>query len=194
LEKSKRNAREGKEEPMHLRHLTTKLAGASLGIMALSAAAMAQDMPGEGVTVRPAASTIAEENFQAELVGQGLKELGYDVQPVSELQIQLAIVAVGSGDLDYYTAYWDPLHTEFTKGAGGEDALKAQSELVEGYSLQGYLIDKKTATEHGIKDLTQLKDPRIAALFDIDGDGLADLYGCEPGWGCERAIVHHFEA
>jgi hypothetical protein len=48
---------------MHLKHLTTKLAGASIGIMALSATSIAQDMPGEGVAVRPAASTIAEENF-----------------------------------------------------------------------------------------------------------------------------------
>jgi glycine betaine/proline transport system substrate-binding protein len=178
---------------MQLARLTTKLAGAGLSAIAACSIASAEDMPGEGVTVRPAASTIAEENFQVELVARGLKELGYDVEPASELQVQLAIVAVGSGDLDYYSSYWDPLHTEFAKEAGGEDALQAQSELVEGYSLQGYLIDKKTATEHGIKDLTQLKDPKIAALFDIDGDGKADLYGCEPGWGCERAIVHHLE-
>lgn len=58
--------------------------------------------------MRPAVSTIAEEGFQAELVLRGLKELGYDVQPPSELQIQLAILAVGNGDLDYYSAYWDP--------------------------------------------------------------------------------------
>ena len=45
-----------------------------------------------------------------------------------------------------------------------------------------------------ITDLTQLKDPKVAALFDINGDGKADLYGCEPGWGCERGIVHHLEA
>lgn len=180
---------------MRMARLTTGLAGAALGILALAATpATAQDKPGAGVTVRPAASTIAEENFQAELVARGLKELGYDVQPMSELQIQLAILAVGNGDVDYYSAYWNPLHVDFAKEAGGEEALQPQAELVDGYSLQGYLIDKKTATEHGITDLTQLKDPKVAALFDIDGDGKADLYGCEPGWGCERAIVHHLEA
>ena len=179
---------------MQLERLTTRLAGAGLGMVALGATALAQDMPGEGVTVRPAASTIAEETFQAELVARGLKELGYEVEPMSELQVQLAIVAVGNGDLDYYSAFWDPLHAEFHEEAGGEDALQAQSELVEGYSLQGYLIDKKTATEQNITDLTQLKDPKVASLFDINGDGKADLYGCEPGWGCERGIVHHLEA
>src|SRR5262245_19664307 len=137
------------EEPMLFELLTTRLAGAALGIMTLGAVAVAQDMPGKGVTVRPAASTIAEEGFQAQLVARGLKELGFDVQPPSELQVQLVIVAVGSGDLDYYSAYWDPLHVKFAEEAGGEDALQVQSELVDGYSLQGYLIDKKTATDHG---------------------------------------------
>lgn len=178
---------------MQLERLTTRLAGAGLSVIALCSTAFAQDLPGEGVTVRPAMSNIAEETFQAELVARGLTELGYEVEPISELQIQLAIVAVGSGDLDYYSAFWDPLHKEFHEEAGGDDALQAQAPLVEGYSLQGYLIDKKTATEHGIKDLTQLKDPKVAALFDIDGNGKADLYGCEPGWGCERAIVRHLE-
>lgn len=178
---------------MQLAGLTTKLAGAGLGVIALAATAIAQDLPGEGVTVRPAVSNIAEELFQAELTARGLKDLGYDVQPFSELQIQLAIVAVGNGDVDYYTPYWDPLHVEFYQEAGGEDALQPQAAMVDGFSLQGYLIDKKTATEKNITDLTQLKDPEVAALFDIDGDGKADLYGCEPGWGCERGIVKHLE-
>jgi glycine betaine/proline transport system substrate-binding protein len=139
---------------MQLAKLATKLAGAGFGLVALGATAIAQDRPGEGVTVRPAVSNIAEEIFQAELVARGLQELGYDVQPFSELQIQLAIVAVGNGDVDYYTPYWDPLHTEFHEEAGGEDALQPQAAMVEGYSLQGYLIDKKTATEQKITDLT----------------------------------------
>lgn len=70
---------------MQLERLTTRLAGAALGMVALGATAIAQDMPGEGVTVRPAASTIAEESFQAELMARGPKELGYDMGPASEL-------------------------------------------------------------------------------------------------------------
>jgi glycine betaine/proline transport system substrate-binding protein len=34
----------------------------------------------------------------------------------------------------------------------------------------------------------------VAALFDGDGDGKADLIGCNPGWGCEGAINHHLDA
>lgn len=60
-------------------------------------------------------------------------------------------------------------------------------------AAQGYLIDKQTATRYGITNLGQLKDPALAALFDGDGDGKADLVGCNPGWGCEEAINHHLD-
>jgi hypothetical protein len=34
----------------------------------------------------------------------------------------------------------------------------------------------------------------VGALFDADGDGKADLTGCNPGWGCELAIENHLTA
>jgi glycine betaine/proline transport system substrate-binding protein len=34
----------------------------------------------------------------------------------------------------------------------------------------------------------------VAKLFDGDGDGLADLIGCPPGWGCEAVIEFHLDA
>lgn len=37
-------------------------------------------------------------------------------------------------------------------------------------------------------------DPKIAKLFDTNGDGKADLTGCNPGWGCEGAINHQLAA
>jgi glycine betaine/proline transport system substrate-binding protein len=33
----------------------------------------------------------------------------------------------------------------------------------------------------------------LAKLFDTDGDGKADLTGCNPGWGCELVIEHHLK-
>ncbi|OLT68771.1 hypothetical protein BI334_30540 [Moorena producens 3L] len=35
----------------------------------------------------------------------------------------------------------------------------------------------------------QLKNPKIAKLFDSDGDGKANLTGCNPGWGMELASL-----
>jgi glycine betaine/proline transport system substrate-binding protein len=41
--------------------------------------------------------------------------------------------------------------------------------------------------------MEQLQDPEIAALFDTDGDGKANLTGCNPGWGCELVIEHQLD-
>ncbi|MER9357571.1 hypothetical protein NKI61_30590 [Mesorhizobium sp. M0514] len=56
------------------------------------------------------------------------------------------------------------------------------------------MIDKKTADAHGIKVIEQFADPAIVKLFDADGSGKAALYGCDPGWGCERVIEHQLDA
>jgi len=143
--------------------------------------------------VKPAWSGIVEELFQTYIVSQGLMDLGYDVAEPTQTQVQLAHVAVANGDLTFYAAHWEPLHEAFWKEAGGDEKLVRLGTLARN-SLQGYLIDKKTADATGIKYLEDLKDPAKAKLFDIDGNGKADLYGCEPGWGCERVIEHQLAA
>lgn len=158
----------------------------ALAALLAAAPVVAQD-------VRPAWSGITEELFQTYVVMEGLRQLGYDVDEVSQVQIQLAHIAVANGDLTFYGAHWEPLHKDFWEEAGGPDLLMPVGLLAQN-SLQGYLIDKKTADETGIKHLEELADPEKAKLFDIDGNGKADLYGCEPGWGCERVIEHHLDA
>jgi len=155
--------------------------------------ALAFATPAAAEQVKPAWSGITEELFQTYVVMDGLKDLGYDVAPPTQVQIQLAHVAVANGDLTFYAAEWEPLHNGFYKEAGGADKLERLGLLAKN-SLQGYLIDKKTADKTGIKYLEDLRDPAKAKLFDIDGNGKADLYGCEPGWGCERTIEHHLDA
>ena len=39
-----------------------------------------------------------------------------------------------------------------------------------------------------------MKDPQIAALFDHDGNGKADLIGCEMGWACANEIERHLQS
>ncbi|RWA97282.1 MAG: proline/glycine betaine ABC transporter substrate-binding protein ProX [Mesorhizobium sp.] len=153
----------------------------------------AEDLPGKGVTVRPLYNGIAEELFEAYVVKLGLEDLGYTVNEFSQAQIPLAHLAVASGDGDYYTPHWYPLHIAFAEKAGGDAKAHRVGTLAKD-SIQGYSIDKATADKYGIKTIDQLKDPKIAKLFDVDGDGKADLYGCDPGWGCERIIEHHLDA
>jgi ABC-type proline/glycine betaine transport system substrate-binding protein len=65
---------------------------------------------------------------------------------------------------------------------------------VKAGALQGYLVDKRSADTFGITSLSDFKDPAIAAVFDQDGNGKADLIGCDPGWFCETVIEHHLDA
>ncbi|MDX8502601.1 glycine betaine/L-proline ABC transporter substrate-binding protein ProX [Mesorhizobium sp. VK4C] len=144
--------------------------------------------------VKPAwAGGDIEDLFQEYIVANGLKQLGYDVADPIQVQVQLAHIAIANGDLTYSPLHWVPLHDAFWKEAGGDEKLMRVGTLVRN-CLQGYLIDKKTADATGIKYLEDLKDPEKAKLFDIDGNGKADLYGCEAGWGCERVIEHHLDA
>lgn len=154
---------------------------------------VAEDLPGKGVKVQPLKSSIAEETFQTMLVMRGLEALGYDVEPIKEIEYAAGHVAIANGDATFLADHWDPLHIDFFKNAGGEEKL-SRAGIYSNNALQGYLIDKKTADEYGITNLGQLKAPKIAKLFDADGDGKADLAGCNPGWGCEKVIEHQLDA
>lgn len=157
--------------------------------LALSAGSvLANDKPGEGVTVRPVVQPVLEEYFQARVIDRALKDLGYAVAEPQEVIAQTAHLAVGTGDADYFTNSWDQLHDTFFKEAGGPDVMTKVGTLVEG-ALQGYLVDK-ASYDAGVKNLGDFKDPEVARKFDADGDGKADLAGCVPGWGCERVIEH----
>ena len=163
------------------------------GVALLAGTSAGGELPGEGIKVRPIINHTTEELFQTYVVGRGLEALGYDVQELKFAQVQLAQVAVAQDEADYYPSHWYPLHKAFHEESGGDARMQKVGVLIEG-ALQGYLIDKKTAEEKGIEMLDELEDPETAKLFDVNGDGLADLYGCEPGWGCERVIEHQLTA
>ncbi len=150
-------------------------------------------LPGQGITVQPLQSSIAEETFQTLLVVEALKTLGYAVNPIQEIEYATGYVALGNGDGTFMANSWMPLHGEFYKNAGGDEKLQLFGPYIPN-GLQGYLVDKATAERLKFTNLGQLKDPALAQVFDTDGDGKADLTGCTAGWGCERAINHHLQA
>lgn len=161
--------------------------------LALAAPAWAADLPGEGVTAQAVKSTIPEETFQTLIVMKGLQRLGYTTPPIQEVDLSAVYLALENGDADFLAVHWDPLHNDYYKRSGGDDRLWRDNTYSKN-ALQGYLIDKKTADEYGITHIAQLNDPKIAALFDTNGDGKADMTGCNPGWGCEAVIEHHLDA
>ncbi len=155
--------------------------------------AQAQDMPGEGVSVQAIQSPIAEETFQTMLVNQALTDLGYDVQPIQEVDYSAGYTSIANGDATYMAVNWYPLHNNMYKNAGGDDKFYRKGNYING-AAQGYLIDKKTAEKYDIDNIEDFKDPEIAKIFDTDGDGKADLTGCQAGWGCEGVIEHQLDA
>lgn len=155
-----------------------------------SGAALADGhLPGEGIKVQAVHSPIAEEKFQTVVVNKALEKLGYDVQPIKEVDYSAAYTAIANGDITYMAVNWFPLHNGMYANAGGDDKFYRKGTYISG-AAQGYLIDKKTADKYGITKITDLKDPKLAKLFDTDGDGKADLTGCQAGWGCEGVIEH----
>ncbi|MDJ0728890.1 MAG: glycine betaine/L-proline ABC transporter substrate-binding protein ProX [Crocosphaera sp.] len=147
----------------------------------------------EKVTLRTAHSNWIEEHFQTEIVKIGLEKLGYQVETPREIDYPALYVSVANGDLDYSTVYYTPGHEAFFDNAGGQAKLEGVGMLTPN-GVQGYQIDQKTAQQHNITNLEQFKDPKIAQLFDSDGDGKANLVGCNAGWACELIIEHHLDA
>lgn len=172
--------------------LTAALLACSL-VASLSVAplAAAETMPGKGTTVRPYEGPLPEEKFQQHILYRALEELGYEIATPQEGDWKPMHEAVASGKADFSATHWDPLHHYLIDENGGEAALDHVGSLVE-IALQGYLVDK-ASHNLGIRNLGDLTDPKIAKRFDIDGDGKADLVGCNTGkeWGCERVIEHH---
>lgn len=131
--------------------------------------------------------------IKAEIVYQLLTELGYDVTHPedNEIDATLFYIAASERDVDFWVNGWFPLHQEFYDQATD---LTRVGNLIQAGGFQGYLIDKATADEHGIESFEQIAtDPELAAIFDTDGDGRADLTGCDAGWGCHDAIERHIE-
>lgn len=150
-------------------------------------------LPGHGVKVSPVQSTIAEETFQTVIVSKALEALGYDVEPIKEVDYSAGYTSVANGDAQFLAVNWFPLHNSMYANAGGDDKFFRGGHYIEG-AAQGYLIDKKTADAHGITNIADFQKPEIAALFDTNGNGKADLTGCQAGWGCEGVIEHQLDA
>lgn len=175
------------------RQIRNVLAGAVTACaITFTSSAIAEVLPGKGIEVQPIKSSIAEETFQTILVNRALEKLGYEIKAIKEVEYATGHIALANGDATFMADHWDPMHTDFYANAGGDDKLYRKGIYSPG-ALQGYLIDKATADKYGITNISQLKDPKLAKLFDADGDGKADLTGCNPGWGCEKVIEHQLD-
>ena len=155
-------------------------------------AVLAQDDTAEteiSGTVRMARANWDTGFFQAEVFDKLMTELGYDVERMGTIAADLFYQAVSEGeDIDMWANGWLPLHVNFMTAEGVVGNVMPVGFQVEAGALQGYLVDRETAEANDITNIMDMTNPEIAALFDNDGDGRAELTGCNPGWGCEAVI------
>ena len=158
--------------------------------MGLASAAQAQTSNNEPV-VRMARPTWDTGWFQAEVLRLLLERLGIRVDGPITMDNAEFYERVAAGDVDLWANGWFPLHDPLISPGAQVEVV---GTAVNDGALQGYFIDASTAAEHGITNLGDLANPSVATLFDHDGDGRADLVGCNIGWSCARTIDHHLDA
>lgn len=163
----------------------------AIALSSFTGAAPAGDMPGEGRTVTPARATWDTFWFGGTILRIGLETLGYEVEEPKTLNNPARYPALAQGEIDYETDTVMPNATAFVDKT--RDDVVLVGPIMNPGSIQGYLIDRKTAEAHGITSVEDLKRPEIVGLFDDDKDGKADLTGCNPGWNCEKIINHHLK-
>ena len=149
-------------------------------------------------TVTMARATWESGHMQAAIYAQLLGELGYTVSDpaASTLDPNGFYPALASGQYDLWANGWFPIHDiylegELVTGQSVDLPIEPVGYQVRSGALQGYLIDKATADAMGITSMSQLSNASVASVFDIDGNGLADLIGCNEGWGCNGVIDSH---
>jgi len=147
------------------------------------------------VTVDLARVTWNTSSLQVEVTRQLLEELGYKVNMSQVFEPGEFYPALARGETDLWLDAW-PTHDRAIDLASASEGGSpiALATPVTDTAIQGYRIDLKTAEEFDITSLADLADPEIAARFDLDGNGKADLMGCNESWPCATTIDRHIAA
>lgn len=158
-----------------------------------SSVAYAAELPGTGKTLRIGEGDSMGANYVVTAIAvRAFEELGYETK-ITTLSSLLAFQAIASGDIDFSPAAAFP-QGELAFKSIESDAIRVNKGMIAGGGINGYLIDKKTAEQYGIKSLEQLKDPKIAVLFGKDDkSGKADLINCDPGWNCGNIVDYQID-
>jgi glycine betaine/proline transport system substrate-binding protein len=148
--------------------------------------------------VRMARATWDTGFMQAEIYRQLLTELGFDVSDPTSATVSPNVFypALARREYDFWVNGWFPLHDIFLErelitGQQDEASVSPVGFEVRAGALQGYLVDCATAEEVQLTSMSDFTRDEVVAAFDADGNGKADVIGCNNGWGCNLAIDEH---
>lgn len=124
--------------------------------------------------------------FINEVFRELLIKLGYQLEPPITLPNGQFYKQVAEGTVDLWTGGNQINHMIYLTGQYKNRLKKVKfaSDFFKNQVLQGYVIDKYHADKYGIKNLMDLKDPEKAKIYDLNGNGKADLIGCDLNWSC----------
>ena len=158
-----------------MNNVEKKLVGALVaGAMGIGSAAQAADMvigvpnwPSVAVTAE-VIKVVMEDNLGLEV------ELQNGTNPI-------VFEAMDSGSMHVHPEVWLPNQSNLNNTYVKEKAtVKMNPNGVSAF--QGMCVTKGTAERTGIKKLSELTNPDMAANFDTDGDGLGEIWIGAPGW------------
>ena len=169
-------------------HIAKALAVGALSFVAASAVQADATCPARGTTVQPIQSSIAEEAFSDHSGLQGAGEAGYTVKAPQETEyatghLALPMVMPPHGHPLGSAARRTSIATRAaTTSCGGRAPMCAIPA-----GLPDRQEDRRPIQDH--PHLATVR-PGLAKLFDTNGDGKADLTGCNPAGAVELVIEH----
>ena len=131
--------------------------------------------------------------FQAEIYRALLQRLGYPVAEPQTLENDQFYAQAAAGDIDLWASGWFPLHNRYLSKEEITGKVEPVGFEIPGGAIQGYLVDKATAERLELTNLEELARPDVAAAFDRNGNGKADLIGCNQGWACGEVINNQLQ-
>ena len=107
-------------------------------------------------------------------------ELGYTTE-IADLSVPANWAAIAAGEVDLFFSDWQPNQIDLKEKYAGQIE---EISLLYANNLQGWMVPKSVSEQYGITSISDLDDPEIAKMFDIDGDGIGDILGCDAAWKC----------
>ncbi|GAA4330231.1 glycine betaine/L-proline ABC transporter substrate-binding protein ProX [Pigmentiphaga soli] len=140
-----------------------------------------------GQAVRPLRASFDSLWWTEAVAREGLRRLGYRVEAPSVMTPAALYQTLAQGEGHYTMDIIMPSAEAAYQSV--KDRVTLLGPAANPGSVAGYLIDKPTSEKYGIRSITNLRDPKLAALFADGSDRRARLIGPGAGWNDEKRVL-----